>query len=359
MGSSGSDAARRRERRTASATWSSRSRRSTARATDAFYYGGERPCREVSAPLGPQIVGTAQPPTAHRRRGAGSTGGASTSFEPGDCVATQYGDDMWSSDAGAVRRLRRRRAPHGSQKRITVPGAMTEHLAFFLGAFAAEGHIARSNHTIRIANADEGVIARLVADAEVALRLHAARVARARQVPVGRPVLQALVEFLDYLGCGDARKRQAHPGRGAAVAPQPWFSPSSKGCAWTRTYDLGHGEVGDLPRLRGLLDDLQAVLTNLGVVHSRISKYNATYHKSFDEVYCCGREAQRLVGDDRVRRRPQAARAPTRSPLARSRRAARTSSRASPAASLRPHPDGTERSRRRGTSVRPPPSPSR
>ena len=44
---------------------------------------------------------------------------------------------------------------------------MTERLAFFLGAFAAEGHIARTNHTVRIANADERVISRLVADATV------------------------------------------------------------------------------------------------------------------------------------------------------------------------------------------------
>ena len=45
----------------------------------------------------------------------------------------------------------------------------------------------------------------------------------------------------------------------------------------------------------GLLDDLQAVLTNLGVVHGRVTKYNAVYDKDFDEVYACGREAQRLV----------------------------------------------------------------
>jgi hypothetical protein len=45
----------------------------------------------------------------------------------------------------------------------------------------------------------------------------------------------------------------------------------------------------------GLLDDLQAVLTNLGIVHNRITKYNAEYDRSFDEIYAHGRQAQKFV----------------------------------------------------------------
>jgi len=44
-----------------------------------------------------------------------------------------------------------------------------------------------------------------------------------------------------------------------------------------------------------LLDDLQAVLTNLGVVHSRIAKRNAGNGKVYDEVYASGPHAQRLI----------------------------------------------------------------
>ena len=43
-----------------------------------------------------------------------------------------------------------------------------------------------------------------------------------------------------------------------------------------------------------MLDDLQAVLTNLGIVHSRISKWNATMGKSYDEVYATGEHAEQL-----------------------------------------------------------------
>jgi hypothetical protein len=49
------------------------------------------------------------------------------------------------------------------------------------------------------------------------------------------------------------------------------------------------------PVVAGLLDDLQAVLTNLGIVHSRITKHNTEYDKDFDEVYASGAHARRLM----------------------------------------------------------------
>jgi hypothetical protein len=48
----------------------------------------------------------------------------------------------------------------------------------------------------------------------------------------------------------------------------------------------------DAPKL---LDDLQALLTNLGVVHGRITKYDSQHAKSYDEVYAPGNEARRLA----------------------------------------------------------------
>jgi hypothetical protein len=44
-----------------------------------------------------------------------------------------------------------------------------------------------------------------------------------------------------------------------------------------------------------LLDELQAVLTNMGIVHSRIEKFNSKYEKSYGEVYAAGRQAQKLL----------------------------------------------------------------
>ncbi|HVA29238.1 MAG TPA: LAGLIDADG family homing endonuclease, partial [Candidatus Baltobacteraceae bacterium] len=44
-----------------------------------------------------------------------------------------------------------------------------------------------------------------------------------------------------------------------------------------------------------LLDDLQAVLTNLGIVHSRIGTLNKQNGKTYGEVYASGRQAQKLL----------------------------------------------------------------
>src|SRR5438093_1357475 len=46
---------------------------------------------------------------------------------------------------------------------------------------------------------------------------------------------------------------------------------------------------------RGPHDELQAVVTNLGVGHSRISKVNRENGKTYDEVYATGEHAKRLA----------------------------------------------------------------
>ena len=110
--------------------------------------------------------------------------------------------------------------PHGSQKAITLPSQMTEQLAFFLGAFAAEGHIARSNHTVRIANMDERVIARLVADAcDLFGFTRVWRAIPASAHPSTCPRSASSSSSIT-LAPEDAR-RQAHPGRSPAFAPRP------------------------------------------------------------------------------------------------------------------------------------------
>ena len=264
-----------------------------ARSTDAFYYGGKRPVREVKLRSGHKVVGTEN----HRLLTCGANGLAwrrLDELQAGEYVATQYGDDMWSgtpaSFADFVASPR-----HGSQKHIMVPLAMTERLAFFLGAFAAEGHIARSNHTVRIANADETVISRLVADAE-SLFGFTPRIARdIGKCPSIDLSSKRLVEFLDYLGAGGRASNKRIP-NAILRSPRSMVLAFIEGLcldAYLTTAGMAKWAIClDSPEL---LDDLQAVLTNLGVVHGRISKYNTPYDKSFDEVYCSGRETQRLV----------------------------------------------------------------
>ena len=86
-----------------------------ARSTDAFYYGGQRPVREVKLRSGHKVVGTEN----HRLLTCGDNGltwRRLDELQAGEYVATQYGDDMWSAtpasfaDFVALPR-------HGSQKR--------------------------------------------------------------------------------------------------------------------------------------------------------------------------------------------------------------------------------------------------
>ena len=263
------------------------------RRTDAYYYGGTRPVREVRLRSGHRVVGTHN----HQLLSCGEDGLAwrrLDEIQPGEFVATQFGDDMWSATAASLAGFVAARA-YGSQKAIRLPDVMTERLAFFLGAFAAEGHIARSNHTVRIANADERVIDRIVGDAEILFGFRPRVSRQAGKCPSIDLSSKRLVEFLDYLGCGARASNKRIPDA-VLQSPRAMVLAFIEGlCLDAYVTTSGMAKWGICLDSSGLLDDLQAVFTNLGVVHGRCTKYNPIYAKSFDEIYVCGREAQRLI----------------------------------------------------------------
>jgi adenosylcobalamin-dependent ribonucleoside-diphosphate reductase len=277
------------------------------RETDAFYYGGVRETIEIALRSGHKIVGTPN----HRVLVASPAGGLEwrrlDALGEGDHVAVQYGDDLWASRPARLDTFVPTK-PYGSQKHVIVPREMSEELAFFLGAYAAEGHVTRSNYTIRIANADEGVIARLGGLATALFGVEA-RVSRpAGKCPSVEISSKTLIEFLDHLGCGDRAATKRIPD---AVLR----SPRSMVLAFLEGLSLDSYLPASLPKWAiclassGLLDDLQVVLTNLGIVHSRITKYNAEYDRSFDEVYVSGRHAQQFAALLRFPEAHKAARA--------------------------------------------------
>ncbi len=263
------------------------------RETDAFYYGGTRSTIEIELRSGHRITGTPN----HRVLVAAPAGGLEwrrlDEIEDGAQIAVQYGDDLWSSRPARLDDFVPAR-PYGSQKHVVLPAAMSDELAFFLGAYAAEGHVARSNYTVRIASTDEGVIAQLVEVVAAVFGVEARVSRRAGKCPSVDVSSKTLVEFLDHLGCGDhaATKR---------IPDAVLRSPRSMVLAFLEGLSLDSYLTASLPKWaiclasNGLLDDLQAVLTNLGIVHSRITKHNAEYDRSFDEVYVSGRQAQRLA----------------------------------------------------------------
>lgn len=263
------------------------------RATDAFYYGGERPVREVRLRSGHRIVGTPN----HRLlvcNADGLTWRRLDELEPGEFVATQYGDDLWAASPAQFDNFTP--SPiYGSQKAVEIPVEMSEQLAFLLGAYAAEGHVSRPTWTVKISNADESVLPALVDTIEALFGVRPKLVRQAGKCPSVELSSKRVVEFLGYLGCGDRAANKRIPD---AVLRSPRamvlrfleglcldaYLTASGMVKWAICLDSG-----------GLLDDLQAILTNLGIVHGRITKNAPLHNMTFDEVYTAGREAQKLV----------------------------------------------------------------
>ena len=261
--------------------------------TDAFYYGGMRPVRDVTLRNGHRVTGTPN----HRLLTAADGDLVWRRLDEigeGEYVANQYSSDMWSAIPARFDDFTPSRR-YGSQKSVRIPEEMTDELAFLLGAYVAEGNITRANWTIHITNADEGVLERTSAAWRSLFDVAA---------PIRRPEdrcwsvevsSKEIVEFLDYLGCGDTSYDKRIPD---AVLR----SPRSTVLEFLSGLFLdGCTTIATAPKMAicvassALMDDLQAVLTNLGVLHSRVEKYNKDYERTYHEVYAAGSEAQRLA----------------------------------------------------------------
>ncbi len=260
------------------------------RKTDAFYYGGVRPVRQVTLRSGHSITGT----HPHRLLVAGE--GAPewktlAEIEPGDYVAIQYGAEFWAGTPASLRDVRVS-ASHGSQKAVALPEEMTTELAFLLGAYAAEGHTSRSNWTVTITNSVPAVLDRVRDAWQSVFGLTARIVAEPGKCPGVIVSSKTVVEFMAALGCG-ARSSDKRIPDAVLRSPREMVLAFLHGLAldaYVTTGDSAKWAIClDSP---ALLDDLQAVMTNLGVMHSRITKYNKEYGKTYDEVYAAGLQGQ-------------------------------------------------------------------
>jgi adenosylcobalamin-dependent ribonucleoside-diphosphate reductase len=261
--------------------------------TDAFYYGGTRPVFEAVLRSGHRLVGTPN----HRLLVAGSTGlewKRLDEIERGDYIAVQYGSELWSALPARFDDFKPL-ARYGCQKTVQIPDQMNDELAFLLGAFAAEGHITRSTWTVVITNLDEVVLERVRTAWQNQFGVEAYVSRQPGKCPGVVVHSKTIVEFLGYLGCGGNAASKRIPD---AVLQ----SPRSCVLAFLEGLALdAYTSVSTMPKWAicldapALLDDLQAVLTNLGVIHGRITKWNPKYKKAYDEVYAVGGSARLLV----------------------------------------------------------------
>jgi ribonucleoside-diphosphate reductase alpha chain len=261
--------------------------------TDAFYFGGKREVREIRLRSGHRVLGTPN----HRVLTCGDQGLAwryLSDIQPGEYVATQYGDDMWANKPSRFDDFVASPA-YGYQKSVALPEQMTSDLAFFLGAYASEGHTSRSNYTITITNSVETVLLRVQDAARSAFGIEGKILHPADKCSSIVFPSKTLVEFLEYLGSGSRASAKRIPDavlrslREHVLA----FLTGLFLDAYVTTEGMNKWAI--CLDSADLLDDLQAVLTNLGVVHSRIEKLNREYGKTYGEVYATGRQAQKLL----------------------------------------------------------------
>jgi intein/homing endonuclease len=260
--------------------------------TDAFYYGGERPVRRVALRSGHAVTGTPN----HRLLVAGENGldwKRLDEIAPGDEVAIHYGADLWSM---VPAHLAVAPAPERGDRHACMPTQMTEDLAFLLGAYAATGHTSFSTWSVRIAYPDRGVLEQIAEAAEEIFGVPAAL--GVGFDGIGHVDLRSkrIAGFFDQLGCGQ---------RGAAkrVPDAVLRSPKAHVLAYLRGLSTAAQLTASGPSTRWslaldsskLVDDVQAVLTNLGIVHGRIAKGDARHGTSFEELYALGDQALELV----------------------------------------------------------------
>ncbi|HLY66238.1 MAG TPA: LAGLIDADG family homing endonuclease, partial [Chloroflexota bacterium] len=262
------------------------------RKTDAFYYGGSRPVRRVRLRSGHAITGT----YPHRLLVAGQgrlewkTLGE---IETGDAVALQYGAELWATMPANLRNIKVS-APYGSQKQVTLPDEMSTELAFLLGAYAAEGHTTRSNWTIHITNSVPEVLERVRRVWQEVFAVSAKIDAQPGKCPSVAVSSKMIVEFFEALGCGSRASEKRIPDM-VLRSPREMVLAFLQGLAldaYVTTATPKWAICLDSPKL---LDDLQAIMTNLGVLHSRITKHNKEYGKDYDEVYASGLQGQLMV----------------------------------------------------------------
>ncbi|MCW2672972.1 MAG: hypothetical protein JWP14_1561 [Frankiales bacterium] len=190
-----------------------------------------------------------------------------------------------------------RHAPrYGSQKAVTIPRYLDEDLALLLGMYAAEGHTSRQSWSIVITNQDEGVLQRALVLWWICFGVRARISRQPDRCPSVVVSSKTVVEVFDALGCGDRASEKRIP---SILFCSAWpvvraFLQGLALDAYTSTtqHNAKWAICLDSPEL---LDGLQQLLRYRGWRSARIAKYNSIYDKSYDEVFLCGEEAQKLL----------------------------------------------------------------
>lgn len=210
--------------------------------------------------------------------------------QPGDFVGITYGGTWPAVPSRLPRPSQRPR--RGTEKEILLPESMTDDLAFFLGAYFSEGHGNQSNWSIVITNSVDSVLERVQAACESVFGLPGRIVHPPARCPYFVVASKRLVEFLKELGCGTRASEKrvpsvvTHSTRHGVVA----FLQGAALDAYTTCHGLPRWAIC-LDSATGI-NDLQDLVTRLGIPNAQIAKWNEEYEKHYFELYMPGRAGQ-------------------------------------------------------------------
>ena len=149
--------------------------------------------------------------------------------------------------------------------------------------------------TVRITNSCENVLLRVQEAWQSLFGVEAKLISRFGEGWTDVAVSsKTIVEFLQYLGCGRVSREKRIPDA-VMRSPRPMVLSFLQGLAldaWTSRDLIRWGITLNAEKC---IDDLQAVLTNLGVVHSRTKSFNAKYDSWYFTLLVDGVEAQKLM----------------------------------------------------------------
>lgn len=212
---------------------------------------------------------------------------------PGDYVAIEYGAD-WPITAPPLPQ-QPSRSPYGTERVITTPSHLTDELAFFLGSYLSEGHRIRRNWTVVITNSVDDVLEKAQVACEAVFGLPGRIVRQAGKCPGFVVSSKRIVEFLENLGCGARASDKQVPTvmfsatRSAMIA----FMQGVALDAYTTHRWAGKWAV--CLESRQAINQLQDLMTMLGIANAQIPKFDKKMQKTYYELYAAGPWGQEMV----------------------------------------------------------------
>jgi hypothetical protein len=210
----------------------------------------------------------------------------------GDFLAISY-REMWNSEPSPLPALPAR-PRYGSEKGIDLPTLMSHELALFLGAYLSEGYTQRSTWSVVITNSVLDVLEQVRASAEAVFGLRG----RICEPPTRCSYLvissKRLVEFMDLLGCGCRASEKRVPAV-MMKSSREHILTFMRGVALDAysTHEYA-GKWGICLESAAAINEIQDLMTMLGIANAQIPKLNRKMGKTYYELYAAGPWGQEM-----------------------------------------------------------------